>query len=246
MLVVFLALALIFNAIQLNNLRELHTEKDELEETLADYEVKFDFISEEIKKLNTSVKDRDKIIDEKETKIEEVSKELNDKNIEIEGLLDNNKTLSKKVKDLDSKIKSITASPNRGTSTIAKTERTPVSTTSTGAVYKITAYDLTVESCGKSPSHSGYGITASGYSLKGHSHSSAMAIAVDPKVIPLGSKVRLTFKDSNYSKYNGVYTARDTGGAIKGKKIDVFLGEGVSPKVVSNFGRTEAHAEIVK
>lgn len=39
-------------------------------------------------------------------------------------------------------------------------------------------------------------------------------IAVDPSVIPLGSKVII----------NGhVYTAEDTGGAIKGKKIDIFV-----------------------
>lgn len=48
-------------------------------------------------------------------------------------------------------------------------------------------------------------------------------IAVDPSVIPLGTKVRLVFNDSRLSKYNGVYVAEDTGSAIKGKRIDVLL-----------------------
>lgn len=40
-------------------------------------------------------------------------------------------------------------------------------------------------------------------------------IAVDPRMIPLGSKIRLGDR---------VYTAEDTGGAIKGKRIDLFAG----------------------
>lgn len=40
-------------------------------------------------------------------------------------------------------------------------------------------------------------------------------IAVDPKLIRLGSKVRMSGKE---------YIAEDTGGAIKGKRIDLFVG----------------------
>lgn len=39
-------------------------------------------------------------------------------------------------------------------------------------------------------------------------------IAVDPRVIPLGNKVRMNGKE---------YVAEDTGGAIKGKRIDLFI-----------------------
>lgn len=39
-------------------------------------------------------------------------------------------------------------------------------------------------------------------------------IAVDPRVIPLGSKIRMNGKE---------YVAEDTGGAIKGKRIDLFV-----------------------
>ena len=44
-------------------------------------------------------------------------------------------------------------------------------------------------------------------------------IAVDPRVIPLGSRVYIEFADGH-----GVYaTAEDTGGAIKGNRIDIAV-----------------------
>ena len=42
-------------------------------------------------------------------------------------------------------------------------------------------------------------------------------IAVDPKVIPYGTKVYIP-------KFNMTFTAEDCGGAIKGNKIDIFMG----------------------
>lgn len=41
-------------------------------------------------------------------------------------------------------------------------------------------------------------------------------IAVDPKVIPLGSRIYIP-------QFNTIFVAEDTGGAIKGNKIDIFM-----------------------
>ncbi|MEG2149048.1 MAG: S-layer homology domain-containing protein [Clostridiales bacterium] len=49
-------------------------------------------------------------------------------------------------------------------------------------------------------------------------------IAVDPSRIKLGTYVYLEFKDARLAQYNGEYRAEDTGGAIKGSRIDVLLG----------------------
>lgn len=49
-------------------------------------------------------------------------------------------------------------------------------------------------------------------------------IAVDPSYIKLGSYVYLEFTDARLAQYNGIYRAEDTGGAIKGNRIDVLLG----------------------
>lgn len=68
-----------------------------------------------------------------------------------------------------------------------------------------TAYTASCDGCS--------GITATGVNLK--ENSDKKVIAVDPSVIPLGSKV--------YVEGYGYATAADTGGAIKGNKIDVFV-----------------------
>ncbi|MSN99564.1 peptidoglycan-binding protein [Bacillus paralicheniformis] len=57
------------------------------------------------------------------------------------------------------------------------------------------------------------GITKTGVDL--NANRDAKVIAVDPSVIPLGTKV--------YVEGYGEATAEDTGGAIKGHKIDVFI-----------------------
>ena len=86
-----------------------------------------------------------------------------------------------------------------------------------------TAYDLSYESCEKYESDPAYGLTCTGIDLKNKSHGEAMVIAVDPKKIPLGSKVLLVFPDERHRKYNGTYTAGDIGGAINDNRIDVFI-----------------------
>lgn len=78
-----------------------------------------------------------------------------------------------------------------------------------------TAYDLSVESCGKTPDHPAYGITYSGTKAR------PGVVAVDPKVIPLGSKLYVESLD--YTKDYGFSSAEDTGSAIKGNKIDLFI-----------------------
>ncbi|MDP4182906.1 MAG: 3D domain-containing protein [Bacillota bacterium] len=82
-----------------------------------------------------------------------------------------------------------------------------------------TAYDLSVESCGKSPSSPSYGITHTGTRA-----TTGRTIAVDPSIIPLGSRVYISFP-SPYKYLDGIYIAEDTGSKIKGDKIDIFFGE---------------------
>jgi 3D (Asp-Asp-Asp) domain-containing protein len=76
----------------------------------------------------------------------------------------------------------------------------------------LTAYTNSFESTGKRPGDPGYGITASGQAAK-----EGWTVAVDPELIPLHSIV--------YIPGVGVRYAEDTGGAVKGRHIDVFYND---------------------
>jgi len=53
---------------------------------------------------------------------------------------------------------------------------------------------------------------------------SLCTVAVDPDVIPLGSKLYITGYDYDGLPQGGMYAiARDTGGAIKGNRVDIFV-----------------------
>ena len=114
-------------------------------------------------------------------------------------------------------------------------------------LFIVSAYDLSFNSCQKSRSSKGYGITASGYDLRGHTIDSAKTISTDPMVIQTGSKVRLTFKDSKYSGYDGIYVSRDTGSKILKNRIDLFVGDNIwTSEQIRQFGVTQCEVEIIK
>jgi 3D (Asp-Asp-Asp) domain-containing protein len=70
-------------------------------------------------------------------------------------------------------------------------------------------------------------LTAIGWNIKS---SKKKVVAVDPCVIPLRSRVKVCYK----GKLKGTYTAADTGGAIKGKKMDILY---YSRSEAYNWGR---------
>lgn len=98
-----------------------------------------------------------------------------------------------------------------------------------------TAYDLSYASCGKRPGDKNYGKTATGMQAK------YGVVAVDPSVIPLHS--RLYIEGDNGSWSYGYAVAGDTGGAIKGNKIDLFFN---TADEVRKFGRRQAKVYILE
>lgn len=66
-------------------------------------------------------------------------------------------------------------------------------------------------------------------------------IAVDPKVIPLKSKLYLQFPE-DYKHLDGIWTAEDTGN-FSGNRIDLFVGS--SKKVAFDFGRREIKVKYI-
>lgn len=97
-----------------------------------------------------------------------------------------------------------------------------------------TAYDLSFQSCGKRPGDRGYGITASG------TKAAYGTVAVDPRVIPLGTKLYIETSDGSF--VYGFATAEDTGGAIKGNKVDLFFPSNAD---CMNFGRRSVKVYVL-
>ena len=75
--------------------------------------------------------------------------------------------------------------------------------------------------------------SATAYCLKGRTASGAGVrrgiVAADPRVLPLGTRINL-----NAGSYSGSYVVADTGGAIKGRKLDIWI---ASCSEARRFGR---------
>ncbi|MDY0236384.1 MAG: 3D domain-containing protein [Gudongella sp.] len=102
-------------------------------------------------------------------------------------------------------------------------------------VMEASAYDLSYASTGKSPGDKYYGVTASGTTAR------PGTVAVDPRVIPLGTKLYVESLDGT-SDY-GFAIAEDRGSAIKGNRIDLFFS---SNKAAMNFGRRNVKVYILE
>lgn len=99
-----------------------------------------------------------------------------------------------------------------------------------------TAYDLSYASCGKNPGDRGYGVTASGMQAQ------RGVVSVDPRVIPLGSRLYIEAADGSSWSY-GYAVAGDTGGNIKGNRMDLFMD---SRSEALAFGRRAAKVYILE
>ncbi len=95
--------------------------------------------------------------------------------------------------------------------------------------YTLTAYCPCARCCGKSD-----GITATGTLA-----AEGRTIAVDPRVIPYGSRVLLIWPDGTQH----TYIAEDCGSGINGNRIDVYLSDHETARV---FGVQSAMAYLTK
>jgi 3D (Asp-Asp-Asp) domain-containing protein len=84
--------------------------------------------------------------------------------------------------------------------------------------------------------------TATAYSLRGRTASgrpvSRGLIAADPSILPLGSRVRV-----EAGSWTGEYVVADTGGAVKGRRIDIWT---PSTREAMQFGRRTVRLTVLE
>lgn len=100
---------------------------------------------------------------------------------------------------------------------------------------RATSYTASFADTGKHPGDPGFGITATGARAR------RGIIAVDPRVIPLGTRVYVEIPGA--APDYGYAVAADVGGAIKGNKIDVYLD---TSGAVSAWGVKKVKVYILK
>lgn len=84
----------------------------------------------------------------------------------------------------------------------------------------------------RATAYTGHGRTASGKRVR------RGMVAADRRVLPLGTKVRV----KNAGRYSGVYRVEDTGGKIRGRKIDIYM---PSRGAAKQFGRHTVKVEVL-
>ncbi len=204
-----------------NDLEEVITPEDKIKivrvEKVTDVvEESLDF-AVETKSDSSLLKGKEKVITQGEngkvSRTYEVTKEngkVVKKVLKSEEVIQKPKT---KVVAIGSKV--VTAKVSRGNSSAGS-----------GKEFYVTATAYTPNCNGCS------GVSASGINL--NSNSNLKVIAVDPSVIPLGTKV--------WVEGYGNAIAGDTGGAIKGKKIDVLV---QTKQQANNWGRKKVRIKIL-
>ena len=237
--------------VTLNEMDEMnHTEKDPLTEdqplTITRVEKLTDIVEEEVDYTVETRKDDSLPKGEKEVVAtgekglitkeyeviikngEETSRELVEEKVEKESQKEVVALGTKVEKKAPTTIASASSTPSSSSSSSASQTSTTVSRGDTNGAKTLymhaTAYTANCSGCS--------GITATGINLKANPNKKV--VAVDPNVIPLGSRV--------WVEGYGYAVAGDTGGAINGKRIDLFI---PSNSQAQSFGRKNVKVKIL-
>ena len=171
-------------------------------------------IEKEVEAPFKTIKKKNKELTHKQSKI--LIQGVNGKNkVKCKEYYAGDKLIKEEVIHVETIVKTIDQVFEEGTKDVFTNDRGDF--TARKAIKMVaTAYEAGPRSTGKRPGDKGYGITASGARAK------RGTVAVDPRVIPLGTKLYVKSLTPGVPDY-GFAIAQDTGGAIKGNKIDLFM-----------------------
>lgn len=85
-------------------------------------------------------------------------------------------------------------------------------------------------------------MVATAYSVEGKTadgtRSREGVVAADPDLLPLGSRIRI----EGAGRYDGEYVVEDTGPAIKGHEVDIYIRDDAEAKA---FGRKRVKVQVL-
>lgn len=120
---------------------------------------------------------------------------------------------------------------------ITKTEVTPAQNEHAVDTNNIVVETRTTETSVAAAEH----YTATAYAFRGRTATGQKVakgiIAADPRVLPMGTRVRL-----DAGTWSGEYTVADTGGAIRGRRIDVWV---PTTREAFSFGRRKVKLTVL-
>lgn len=213
-----------------------HETKGELEVTQKNLSKSQEELGEVKLQVNKAVKELGNVNKELDTtknqlkdermKAETLQKSLTDLNTKVVELRKQNQTLQNQKKELERKQASSAPKTSAQATRNTSAKVTTVSRGGSPTSAKKTIYVVGTAYTNHDAGMNGKGITATGTNTV-----QGRTVAVDPSVIPLGSKLHIT--SASYPAINGYYVAEDTGGAIKGNKMDIFFN---SPSQAKQFG----------
>ena len=181
----------------------------------------------------TVTKFTDELDHGKTRKVQEGTNGLKEKKYEV--IYENGLEAKRVILEETDKIVAVDEVIEKGTSGFIVTSRGETRRYSDVYVMQASAYTAGYESTGKKPGDPYYGITKSGTQVR------PGVVAVDPKVIPLGSRLYIESMDGKVSY--GIAYAEDTGSSIKGNKIDIYFENLADAK---RFGRRQLKVYVLK
>lgn len=204
-------IAMVITQVKTNDIVKQQTvEIEQNQATIKEQGKQIETLQQQLKKADTVISD-----------MEAEKKKLKG---DLDSLEDENGRLQKEILDLKKKI-SIAEEKSKDRVTVLSSRSSSSGRTLTVEASAYTA--MCSEGC--------TGKTATGIDIRNRT---PKIIAVDPKVIPLGTVVEMFVDGESW----GQYTAADKGGVIKGHKIDVLM---KTEKQANNFGRRQVELKIV-
>lgn len=194
---------------------------DKLLEELSSVSDRKSSLELELEKVSEESSSRGETISLQKQKLEKLSSQNQYQAEELESLKTKNQELLQQIKSLKNQPAPPTETETLSSSSNSSEEKSSEAFPSMN--FQATAYVAT-----GNPTASGVMPTV------------GRTIATDPSIVPTGATVKITIP--SHPQYNGIYVAEDTGGAINGNIIDLFVAghaEAVS------FGRQPIQLEII-